>query len=78
MIDRSRRIAEQVRRALANIVRERLSDQDFGLLSITSIDILADSVEKNKIERGATFLDLSDMDLEKKKRCYKIHDEKIQ
>ena len=42
VVNRSRRVGELVRRALANIVRDRLSDQDFKLLSITAIDMTRD------------------------------------
>jgi ribosome-binding factor A len=41
-VDRSRRVGELVHRALATIVRDRLWDQDFKLLSITAIDMARD------------------------------------
>ena len=42
VIDRSRRVGELVRRALAGIVHDRLWDQEFKLLSITAIDMARD------------------------------------
>ena len=38
-VDRTRRVAELIRRALADIIRNRLPDRGLELLSITSIDI---------------------------------------
>ena len=41
-VDRTRRVAELIRRALADIIRDRLSDQGLGLLSITATEITRD------------------------------------
>ena len=41
-VDRTRRVAELIRRALADIIRDRLSDRGLGLLSITATDVTRD------------------------------------
>ena len=41
-IDRTRRVAELIRRALADIIRDRLPDEGLGLLSITATEITRD------------------------------------
>jgi ribosome-binding factor A len=41
-VDRTRRVAELIRRALADIIRDRLPDRGFGLLSITATEITRD------------------------------------
>lgn len=41
-VDRTRRIAELIRRALADIIRNRLPDRGLELLSITSIEMTRD------------------------------------
>ena len=41
-VDRTRRVAELIRRALADIIRDRLSDRNLGLLSITATEIARD------------------------------------
>ena len=41
-VDRTRRVAELIRRALADIIRDRLPDRGLGLLSITATDITRD------------------------------------
>ena len=41
-IDRTRRVAELIRRALADIIRDQLSDRRIGLLSITATEITRD------------------------------------
>ena len=41
-VDRTRRVAELIRRALADIIRDRLSDRGLGLLSITATEITRD------------------------------------
>jgi ribosome-binding factor A len=41
-VDRTRRVAELIRRALADIIRNRLPDRGLELLSITSTDITRD------------------------------------
>lgn len=41
-VDRTRRVAELIRRALAGIIRDRLPDRGLGLLSITATEITRD------------------------------------
>jgi len=41
-VDRTRRVAELIRRALADIIRDRLPDRGLGLLSITAAEITRD------------------------------------
>ena len=41
-VDRTRRVAALIRRALADIIRDRLPDQGLGLLSITAVEITRD------------------------------------
>ena len=41
-VDRTRRVAELIRRALADIIRDRLPDRGLGLLSITATEITRD------------------------------------
>ena len=41
-VDRTRRVAELIRRALAGIIRDRLPDRGLGLLSITATKITRD------------------------------------
>ena len=41
-VDRARRVAELIRRALADIIRDRLPDQNLGLLSITATEMTRD------------------------------------
>ena len=41
-VDRTRRVAELIRRALADIIRDRLPDRRLGLLSITATEITRD------------------------------------
>ena len=41
-VDRTRRVAELIRRALADIIRDRLPDRGLGLLSITATKITRD------------------------------------
>ena len=41
-VDRTRRVAELIRRALADIIRDRLPDRSLGLLSITATEITRD------------------------------------
>ena len=41
-VDRPRRVAELIRRTLAEIVRNRFPDGDLGLLSITATEITRD------------------------------------
>ena len=41
-VERTRRVAELIRRALADIIRDRLPDRGLGLLSITATEITRD------------------------------------
>jgi len=41
-VDRTRRVAELIRRALADIIRDRLPDRGLGVLSITATEITRD------------------------------------
>ena len=41
-VDRTRRVAELIRRALADIIRDRLPDRGLGILSITATEITRD------------------------------------
>ena len=41
-VDRTRRVAELIRRAQADIIRDQLSDRGLGLLSITATEITRD------------------------------------
>ena len=41
-VDRTRRVAELIRRALADIIRDRLPDRGLGLLSISATEITRD------------------------------------
>ena len=41
-VDRTRRVAELIRRALADIIRDRLPDRGLGLVSITATEITRD------------------------------------
>ena len=43
-VDRTRRVAELIRRALADIIRDRLPDRGLGLLSITATEITRDLI----------------------------------
>ena len=51
-VDRTRRVAELIRRALADIIRDRLSDRNLGLLSITATEIARD------LSRATVFITL--------------------
>ena len=51
-VDRTRRVAELIRRALADIIRDRLPDRGLGLLSITATEITRD------LSRATVFITL--------------------
>ena len=51
-VDRTRRVAELIRRALAGIIRERLPDRGLGLLSITATEVTRD------LSRATVFISL--------------------
>ena len=51
-IDRTRRVAELIRRALAGIIRDRLPDRGLGLLSITATEVTRD------LSRATVFISL--------------------
>ena len=41
-VERTRRVAELIRRALADIIRDQLSDRGLGLVSITATEVTRD------------------------------------
>ena len=51
-VDRTRRVAELIRRALADIIRDRLPDHGLGLLSITATEVTRD------LSRATVFVSL--------------------
>ena len=51
-VDRTRRVAELIRRALADIIRDQLPDHGLGLLSITATEITRD------LSRATVFITL--------------------
>ena len=51
-VDRTRRVAELIRRALADIIRDRLPDRGLGLLSITGTEVTRD------LSRATVFISL--------------------
>ena len=51
-VDRTRRVAELIRRALADIIRDRLPDHGLGLLSITATEVTRD------LSRATVFISL--------------------
>ena len=51
-VDRTRRVAELIRRALADIIRDQLSDHGLGLLSITATEVTRD------LSRATVFISL--------------------
>ena len=51
-IDRTRRVAELIRRALADIIRDQLPDHGLGLLSITATEVTRD------LSRATVFISL--------------------
>jgi ribosome-binding factor A len=67
-VDRTRRVAELIRRALADIIRDRLPDRGLGLLSITATEITRD------LSRATVFITLLGED-EDQERAIKILNE---
>ena len=51
-VDRTRRVAELIRRALADIIRDRLPDRGLGLLTITATEVTRD------LSRATVFISL--------------------
>ena len=51
-VDRTRRVAELIRRALADIIRDRLPDRGLGILSITATEITRD------LKRATVFISI--------------------
>ena len=51
-VDRTRRVAELIRRALADIIRYQLPDHGLGLLSITATEVTRD------LSRATVFISL--------------------
>jgi ribosome-binding factor A len=67
-VDRTRRVAELIRRALADIIREQLSDRGLGILSITATEITRD------LSRATVFITILGEE-EKQKRTTDILNE---
>ena len=51
-VDRTRRVGELIRRALADIIRDQLPDHGLGLLSITATEVTRD------LSRATVFISL--------------------
>ena len=51
-VDRTRRVAVLIRRALADIIRDRLPDRGLGILSITATEVTRD------LSRATVFISL--------------------
>ena len=51
-VERTRRVAELIRRALADIIRDQLPDHGLGLLSITATEVTRD------LSRATVFISL--------------------
>ena len=68
-VDRTRRVAELIRRALADIIRDRLSDRGLGLLSITATEITRD------LSRATVFITILGKEEEDQKRATEILNE---
>ena len=51
-VDRTRRVAELIRRALADIIRDQVPDHGLGLLSITATEVTRD------LSRATVFISL--------------------
>ena len=68
-VDRSRRVGEVVHRALASIIRDRLWDQDFRLLSITAIDMARD------LKKATVFVSVLGQDDEKDRVVMTLNDQ---
>ena len=51
-VDRTRRVAELIRRALADIIRDRFPDRGLGLLSIAATEVTRD------LSRATVFISL--------------------
>jgi len=68
-IDRTRRVAELIRRALADIIRDRLPDRGLGLLSITATEITRD------LSRATVFITILGKEEEDQKRATEILNE---
>ena len=68
-VDRTRRVAELIRRALAGIIRDRLPDRGLGLLSITATEITRD------LSRATVFITILGKEEEDQKRATEILNE---
>ena len=68
-VDRTRRVAELIRRALADIIRDRLPDRGLGLLSITATEITRD------LSRATVFITILGKEEEDQKRATEILNE---
>ena len=68
-VDRTRRVAELIRRALADIIRGRLPDRGLELLSITATEITRD------LSRATVFITILGKEEEDQKRATEILNE---
>ena len=68
-VDRTRRVAELIRRALAGIIRDRLPDRGLELLSITATKITRD------LSRATVFITILGKEEEDQKRATEILNE---
>ena len=68
-VDRTRRVAELIRRALADIIRDRLPDRGLGLLSITATEITRD------LSRATVFITILGEKKEDQERATEILNE---
>ena len=68
-VDRTRRVAELIRRALAGIIRDRLPDRGLGLLSITATEITRD------LSRATVFITILGKEEEDQHRATEILNE---
>jgi ribosome-binding factor A len=70
-IDRTRRVAELIRRALSSIIRHRLSDSGLELLSITATEVTKD------LKRATVFVTLLGGKEDQEKAIETLNDEVV-
>ena len=68
-VDRTRRVAELIRRALADIIRDQLSDRGLGILSITAAKITRD------LSRATVFITILGEEEEQKRATDILNEE---
>ena len=68
-VDRTRRVAELIRRALADIIRDQLSDRGLGLVSITATEITRD------LSRATVFITILGEEQEQKRATEILNEE---